>query len=187
MRLRKDSREGKKGYTVENGDASAGQISKRRFKIPTKATGSLCRLLRRESSWQLCPEAGFEHSSSSENKSNCNREKQSRKHTKDNHVTTPPPGLLNKFEQITTKCWVLISLKRWYLLAISLFNYTLSEKSFLGYGLSPSTIFCCWNCSHLVQVYVIKTHYFPFSHKQTVIFLTIIAQGQVHQRPPSRM
>lgn len=41
-----------------------------------------------------------------------------------------PPGLLNKFEQIITKCWVLISLKRWYLLAVSLLNYTLSEKSF---------------------------------------------------------
>lgn len=52
---------------MENGDTSAGQISKSGLKILSKAAGSLCRSLRRESSWQLCPKAGFEQDLSSEN------------------------------------------------------------------------------------------------------------------------
>ena len=53
---------------VENGDMSAGQISKSLLKIFfTKAAGNLCGLLRRESSWWFCLKAGFEQDSSPEN------------------------------------------------------------------------------------------------------------------------
>lgn len=84
---------GREENMVGNGDTSAGQISMSLFKNFTKAAGNLCRLLRRESTWQFCPKARFEQDSSSENQGHFNREKQSLKCTKYNHETTHPPQL----------------------------------------------------------------------------------------------